>query len=617
MTAPLDVFNARNLRPDEVARSFIPPAQFGDVVGRWNTLLVGPRGSGKTTLLKMLMPGAMDAWGHADAAYYREQMDYASVFVPTDVLWREQLRSIQTGLDPMVATTFAFAVFTTNLLIALVESMRAQTGRLGMHSPLGKVELAPSAEDEFVASTARRWHLTVRLRSLEGLQHALDDRLQELSEHASIEAMKGPAGQRDRIAEARYLFLDFLLAAKQGVRSFDQALGIRSRHWALCFDELELESGPIFGRLLSFFRSVDDSFVFKLSCSPFRSDIQHLVAADAPARGQDHRVVSLTYPRKEQGYRFTRELLGRFVAPDAPPSGLEKALGRSLFEPPPEGSWKQFGTAYGQGGPLADRFEGLWDLDPSFQRYLAVRGVHPLDMGSITDNKRAAVVRKVTSLVVVREHYMREAAESRGGTTVRFRSRKNRNSLYAGAPTVLALTEGNPRLIVALGSAIKAHSRLKGGRPTPAIQGRIIDDIQDAFVAYLQTVPVPYARGEVAKDGLMALVEPIGEYFSARVLRRPFEGDPPTSFEVDADVGPEIDAALGVLENAGAIVRLSDFGPQGLAASTLGARYRLSYLLAPIYRLPLTFGRAVSWSSIRRSKFGEQLPLQLPTETGG
>ena len=53
-------FNARALEPADVARTFIPPDHYSDVLKRAHTLVVGPRGSGKTTILKMLQAPALE-----------------------------------------------------------------------------------------------------------------------------------------------------------------------------------------------------------------------------------------------------------------------------------------------------------------------------------------------------------------------------------------------------------------------------------------------------------------------------------------------------------------------------------------------------------------------------
>src|SRR5690242_2644351 len=84
-----DVFNARDLTPAEVARSFIPPSAFYDLLSDAHCVLEGPRGSGKTTLLKMLTPEAIAAWSDTDYEIDRN-VGFIGVFVPADVRWAKQ-----------------------------------------------------------------------------------------------------------------------------------------------------------------------------------------------------------------------------------------------------------------------------------------------------------------------------------------------------------------------------------------------------------------------------------------------------------------------------------------------------------------------------------------------
>ena len=98
MNSPLstvfEAFNARNLSPTQVAKTFIPPAQFAELCGRSHCVVVGPRGSGKTTLLKMLQLPALAAWQHEEADKYTASIDFTGVFVAADISWGKQLESL-------------------------------------------------------------------------------------------------------------------------------------------------------------------------------------------------------------------------------------------------------------------------------------------------------------------------------------------------------------------------------------------------------------------------------------------------------------------------------------------------------------------------------------------
>src|ERR1035438_2490916 len=112
-------FNARSLDPAQVAATFVPSIIYKKLVKRRHTIIVGPRGSGKTTLLKMLQQTALEFWAHPDAAEYRSRLDFTAVFVPTDLIWSEQLKSLGSGLDEQAVRLLGNAAFTTHILKAL------------------------------------------------------------------------------------------------------------------------------------------------------------------------------------------------------------------------------------------------------------------------------------------------------------------------------------------------------------------------------------------------------------------------------------------------------------------------------------------------------------------
>lgn len=61
-TSLFEAFNARDLKPEDVAGTFVPSKKYSDLSAPTHALLIGPRGSGKTTLLKMLSLEALRLW---------------------------------------------------------------------------------------------------------------------------------------------------------------------------------------------------------------------------------------------------------------------------------------------------------------------------------------------------------------------------------------------------------------------------------------------------------------------------------------------------------------------------------------------------------------------------
>lgn len=122
-----------------------------------------------------------------------------------------------------------------------------------------------------------------------------------------------------------------------------------------------------------------------------------------------------------------------------------KILGNSYVETTDE-EWRDLGNAYAPGSKIATRFKRLYEIDQSFRDYLDRRGLHPDRLHQFAPNQRASDVRKIAPIVAVRE-FFRSADWRRDART---RSRKLRASLYAGAESIFAISEGNPRWFIAI-----------------------------------------------------------------------------------------------------------------------------------------------------------------------
>src|ERR1035437_238832 len=166
-----DSFNARSLRPAQVARTFVPSLQYQRLAQRRHSVLVGPRGSGKTTLLKMLQPQALEAWSHATSELHRSLIDFTGVFIPTDLTWREQIQSLGGGkLDAESLRILSAATVTTHVLRSLVITIAYRCGAdEGAHlTPFRRADLPDAEEIDFVTAVAEAWDLPVPVPSLVG-----------------------------------------------------------------------------------------------------------------------------------------------------------------------------------------------------------------------------------------------------------------------------------------------------------------------------------------------------------------------------------------------------------------------------------------------------------------
>jgi hypothetical protein len=79
-----------------------------------------------------------------------------------------------------------------------------------------------------------------------------------------------------------------------------------------------------------------------------------------------------------------------------------------------------------------------------------------------------------------------------------------------------------------------------------------------------------------------------------------FKPEPATTFIVDRDVPKHVADAVGVALNQGAIVFIPWKEDEYVLGETYDKRFRLSYLLAARYHLPLTYGSWTNLSTVLR-----------------
>jgi hypothetical protein len=608
-----EAFNARSLEPHEVARSFTPPRQYGQLARPTHTVIVGPRGSGKTTLLKMLQQPALESWHHPQANYFRTRIDFTGVFIPTDRTWSAQLDSLGAlAFEPAQVRLLTLAAFTTHTLRQLIGAVhyRVSASERPDLAPHRRVPFTRAQEVTFVQETAHAWALQPVLPSLLALRRSLTSRLSEIASIVSKEALLGSTGRDERLASVDFLHKPLLQSAAYALDVFQDVAGQGREKWALLFDELELAPKWVRSELLAFLRSVDDRFIFKLSMSPYSEDVEILDTPTAAMPGQDYEPVTLWYAHKEDGFRFCRALLRSLLAlherETVDPVSL---FGRSEFETPTS-EWMKLGTAYHPGSRLHSRFLRLAQKDRTFRNYLRERNIDPHRLDDLEGTERAADVRKITALVAVREAFRGTDEELTLGGRTRTRSRKNPD-LYRGAAALFAMVEGNPRWFIGIiGSLLQRHYA-EGEEISAAAQAAEVSKAANRFRALLKTIPCPTPAGG-SQRGVLAVLDPIGDYFFRSVVVEDFNPDPPGSFLVDAHVSTELAESLGKALNAGAIVYVPDPDSQVVLGSLRGKRFRMSYLLASHYGIPIRLGRPVSLSHILRFPSAVQADLLNP-----
>nr|WP_029527813.1 hypothetical protein [Polaromonas glacialis] len=180
------------------------------------------------------------------------------------------------------------------------------------------------------------------------------------------------------------------------------------------------------------------------------------------------------------------------------------------------------------------------------------------------------------------------------------RGRKPYTSAYSGWAAICAMSEGNPRWLIGIINAIMSNlSREKLILPISVVvqQGQLTG-LSQAFAEILRAAATGQLRGMGTTAPVYETLEKIGQYFHNRLVRDQFVEDPPMSFVVDNAVDQNTENALRIAVNHGALVCYETPDSLGGYASLKGKRFRLAYLLAPEFKLPLRKSKAVDLSTV-------------------
>src|SRR5690606_1443301 len=142
------------------------------------------------------------------------------------------------------------------------------------------------------------------------------------------------------------------------------------------------------------------------------------------------------------------------------------------------------------------------------------------------------------------------------------RSRKQA-TLYAGAASLFAITEGNPRWFIGIVDVLMDWMGKDKDRIPGTVQADELVKSAQRFSALLRTIPLPAAlRTGKSERWLLSILNSIGTFFHRKVVLDDFVPEPPGSFTVDANTPDSVIQLLNQAINSGAIVYLPDDGAQ-------------------------------------------------------
>ena len=608
-TSVFESFNARALKPNEVARSFVPSRNFDKLTQRRHTLVLGPRGSGKTTLLKMLQPAALESWSDPKATDYCERVDFTGIFVPFDRSWRAQIDALGSPIASSQHSVLGRAAFTTHVFRSVLTAFMSRTSVSDTHRRFRRISLKPTQHTELARLLYTSWGLPDGPKSLLGVRAALGQRL----------ALIGATGHRIRagadiaplLAQSE-LHTSFIEGIASALDSWESVAELGEERWGLLFDELELAPAEIKRELFASLRSRDERLLFKLALSPFDGEVPFGLGPEDPQPGQDYDYVSLWFSEKRDTLPFCKQLWDSMLRENhLPPTDPKLVFGRSRFDTPSK-EWKDTdsGTAYASGTRLQRNFGQLEAIDPTFRTYLLSRGYESHTLDRMPPASRAAEIRKISPLVEARLFFLREQS-SDAKKVSRSRGRK-RLTLYAGWETLCAVSEGNPRWFIGI---VKQLLDVVGNQKlkiSPSQQAIGVEAAAQRYRAALMTIPVTSSVARGKSSGLLSILDAIGEYFRHEQILAPFSPEPHGSFTIEADAPADMVNAIGQALNAGALVLVDDGQDEVGLGDLRGRRLRLCYLLVAYHGAMPRLGRSIGLRHIlSATKFETRDTIQL------
>lgn len=591
-----DVLNARYVAPDQIAQTFIAPSQFKTLVKPGNSLLVGARGTGKTTLLKMLKMSAFEAWDSPDKEDISKNLDYLTAFIANDRNWSSRVNDFAAQFEDIELQDVARRAVISNQVLRSIVKTASEVFRSGhVHDHLRSNGVDPlEAEIRFSRLTGKQILGSEGYLSTADVDFAFSSRSDAFITDVNAMRYVGIT-EKEVLNNNKWVFSDFLAPLRAVAQAFNHIVDMPHLKWCLCFDELELAHKSIRNTLFSYLRGADPSFYFKLATVPFVDDISEFQAENAPKTQHDFAVIELWNVKKDQKSSFMHSIAASVLRKQGVTGiGIEKVLGNSdrVFEELSE-------ARYSNGSKFFHNFLDLADHDPSFRDYMAKRGTGVHDFYTMTEDRRAAVFRKIQGIVLVRNAFRRRVRGSNISAQHHIVRRTGaRGQIYSGSQNIIDLCDNNPRFLLAVLDPLIAEFKRTGRQISPEQQIDSISQVSKQVTSVLkgEGIHPPYAR----IDSVYRLIQRIGDFFADQIHGPIFNPDPVLSFTISKDAPPALTKAIAYAIREGALLLEGDYAGSYLRDGLADKRMRLAYLFAPDFLLPIMLGREKSIEGILR-----------------
>lgn len=601
MSTLFEAHNARFADLKTVGSTFVLRKEAFKTICRGNnTLLLGPRGSGKTTLFKMMKIGAQVASESAENYQTLKGIDFYPVYLSAD----RQFELLTGGIDSSKESNAAFlgpisktltAIRTQFALLDTLEEMRNPRTENNKKVSHLFVTISRRSEFDLCKLLQNSWNIDEDIGTIKELRSHLSKRIDNINS-AVYSFTIFPDDRSHVLAISRY-FTDPISISEAFIRSFDDTFPERKKRWCLCVDELEIMPESLQKYFFLSLRSTDSSLVLKVATSPFTQAFSEFYnpTAKTPSDGNDYDSVNLSDPHKSGTMRFTRKLVGELLHRHKLPGSVNPItiLGKSPITD--ENNSKQDSAYAAPDGAHYKRFDKLSSIDPSFKAFLRLRQVNLSSVDALTEGTRAASVRQAIWQVALRlEFGAHQEFKSKSGKLMRQPPKKRISDVYTGSTAILTMCEGNPRITIGLFNVLISEFIRLGKKKVPLeTQAALVETTIAKYLSLLSAIPIELPGMKNKASSIVTLLGRVAKYCENNNITGNFKPEALSTIRINDDSHPALIEALGNAINQGAFVMIEDAEKQKSYGDLRGARLRLSYLLCPKYKLPLTYGRTV------------------------
>ncbi|MBN8672816.1 MAG: hypothetical protein J0L56_01715 [Chitinophagales bacterium] len=579
-------YNARHLRPEDIAKSFVFNPDYEELLQGNHTVLLGARGCGKTTLMKMLTLPAIYAWGHDNAQKIKDNLGFYTVYISTDIYWNAQKDAYnkQLYIFPKYAEQVSKVAVTTNVLFALCQTFE-DILKYRVVNAKQKDEIGLCRE------LIELWSLPATIPSLGMVKEALIQRTDYLNRHIQRTVFNCKSDDDVKIEDA-YFELDYDTSALNAIIKFERIFSLDSRSmWALCFDELELAPEWLQERLFNSLRSRNQKLLFKLSASPIVSIPNDMIASS----GNDFKLIKMWPHKLNNEYVKFVETLVKSVLYNKYGQDVDPEL---LFGNNPVLNKER--NSYEEEGAIWNEVKILAQTDKELRDLLIVNDIDPSNpvVSESNSQKMDTVLRKIKPIVYFRNYYGQVDKTGKR----KARSRKA-HTLFFGKEVLYKICDGNPRWLIGIINEMlrRVNGSSKIERISDAKQAAVYEDIAEQFFEVVKAIPDAIISRKTGVVALYGVLQEIGDYFFDEIVIGKFQRDPHSTFEIDRDIAEDM---IKILEKAvyqGAIVLLN---PSENAFDFEMKRkiFKLSYLFSPKFKTPLRKYSTIALSRVLSGK---------------